>query len=107
MKLNYTKGQFSVEFDADTQKDMFSQIASFQEVFGEEKCGKCGCTDLKYMMRTIDDNEFYELKCQSQTCGARLAYGANKKGGGLFPKKRDENKKPIPNDGWIVWKPGQ
>lgn len=101
MKLSYTKGPFSVQFESDTQKDMFSQIAAFQEVFGEEKCGKCGSTNLRFVVRTVDDNEYYELRCLD--CGARLAYGVNKKGGTIFPKRKDKDNKWLEHKGWVKW----
>jgi hypothetical protein len=42
MKLNYKLGNLTVEFEADTVRETFNQLATFQEVFGEIKCGKCG-----------------------------------------------------------------
>jgi DNA-directed RNA polymerase subunit RPC12/RpoP len=105
MKLNYTNGPFSVEFDGDSQKDLFGQIASFQEVFGETACGKCGSKNLRFVVRNVDDNEYYELRCLD--CGARLAFGVNKKGGSLFPKRKDKEGKYLDNKGWTVWKAGQ
>ena len=42
-------------------------------------------------MRTVDDNEYYELRCMD--CGAKLAFGSMKKGGGLFPKRKDADGK--------------
>ena len=87
MKLNYKLGNLNVEFECDTPKEVFSQLSVFQEVFGETKCGKCGSENLRYVVRMVDDNQYYEIRCQD--CGARLAFGANKKGGGLFPKRKD------------------
>ena len=41
MKLNYKLGNLSVEFECDTVKDVFNQLSTFQEVFGETKCDIC------------------------------------------------------------------
>jgi DNA-directed RNA polymerase subunit RPC12/RpoP len=102
MKLKYTtsNGKISVEFDGDSQKDLFGQIASFQEVFEESKCGKCGSENLRFIVRTVDENDYYELRCMD--CGAKLAFGVNKKGGGLFPKRKDGDTW-LPNGGWVKW----
>lgn len=102
MKLKYTtsNGKISVEFDGESQKDLFGQIASFQEVFEEIKCGKCGSENLKFVVRTVEENDYYELRCLD--CGARLHFGVHKKGGGLFPKRKDKDDW-LPNRGWVKW----
>lgn len=107
MKITYTtsNGRITAEFDADSQRDLFTEINKFQEVFEEDKCGKCGNTDIKYVVRTVDDNQYYELRCSSVKCGARLAFGAHKKGGGLFPKRKDADGKWLPDNGWVKWNP--
>jgi hypothetical protein len=102
MKVTYnakTK-ELIASFESDTSKDLVGQLASFQEVFGH-KCGKCGCDDVKYVVRTVDENEYYELRCTK--CGARLSFGANKKGGGLFPKRKDSDGNWLPDGGWVKW----
>jgi hypothetical protein len=106
MKVKYTNptGTFSVELDGDTQRDVFGNLAKFQEVF-ESSCGKCGSTNLKYVVRTVDDNEYYEIRCLD--CGARLAFGCHKKGGGLFPVRKDKEGKWLPNRGWVKWNPNE
>ena len=38
-------------------------------------------------------------------CGAKLAFGANKKGGGLFPKRKDADGNWLPDGGWQKWNP--
>ena len=104
MKLSYTtsNGKISVEFEGESQKDLFGQIASFQEVFEETQCGKCGSENLKFVVRTVDENDYYELRCLD--CGARLSFGVHKKGGGLFPKRKDKDTW-LPNRGWVKWNP--
>lgn len=102
MKLKYTtnNGRISVELEADTQRELFAQIAKFQEVFEETNCGKCGDDNLKFVVRTVDDNEYFELRCSK--CGAKLAFGSMKKGGGLFPKRKDGDSW-LADNGWLKW----
>jgi len=102
MKLQYTtnNGRITVGFEADTQTAMFADIARFQEVFAESKCGKCGSENLIFTTRTIDDNTYYELRCAD--CGAKLQYGAHKVGGGLFPKRKEDGEW-LPDKGWVKW----
>ena len=78
MKINYKAGRINVELEGDTQKDLFSQLSSFQEVFDEDTCGKCG---------------------------GRLEFGQVKKGGGLFPRRKDKEGSWLPDNGWVKWNP--
>lgn len=105
MKLTYTTAnkRITAEFDADTQRELFTQISKFQEVFEETKCGKCGSENLKFVVRTVDDNEYFELRCLD--CGAKLSFGSMKKGGGLFPKRKDADGNWLPDGGWQKWNP--
>ena len=38
-------------------------------------------------------------------CGAKLAFGVMKKGGRLFPKRKDKENNWLPNGGWVKWNP--
>jgi len=102
MKVVYTtkNGRISTEIEGDSQRDLFEGIARFQEIFEESKCGKCGNDDIQFVTRNVDDNLYYELRCKA--CGAKLAFGANKKGGGLFPKRKDGDTW-LPDGGWLKW----
>jgi translation initiation factor 2 beta subunit (eIF-2beta)/eIF-5 len=105
MKLTYTtkNGRITAELEGESQKDLFGELNKFQEVFEENICGKCGNEDVKFVVRTVDDNQYYELRCSK--CGARLAFGVHKKGGGLFPKRKDNDGKWLPDNGWVKWNP--
>ena len=105
MKANYTtqNGRITVEFEGDTQKSIFEQIGKFQEVFEQAQCGKCGSENLRFQVRNVDDNLYYELKCVD--CGAKLAFGVMKKGGRLFPKRKDKEGNWLPDGGWVKWNP--
>jgi RNase P subunit RPR2 len=104
MELSYTtkNGKITVKFEAKEQKDMFAQIAEFQEVFEEVACGKCKSENLKFVVRKDDEeNEYYELRCLD--CGAKLEFGVNKKGGTIYPKRKDKEGKYLPDKGWVKW----
>lgn len=103
MKVRYTKGPISVEIEGDTQVEVFQQLANFQEIFAESMCGKCGSEDIRFQVRNVDDNLYYEARCIS--CGAKLAFGVMKKGGRLFPKRKDKEGKWLNNGGWVKWNP--
>jgi hypothetical protein len=102
MKLTYTtkNGRVKVELEGESQKDIFEAISKFQEVFDETNCGKCQSENLRFVVRNVDDNLYYELRCLD--CGARLSFGVHKKGGGLFPKRKDGDKW-LPDGGWVKW----
>lgn len=106
MKARYTtqNGQITFEVDGENAKALFSQIASIQEVFdAEHACGMCNSTDIRYLARKVDDFDFYELACRG--CRARFAFGQAKKGGALFPKRKDEDGNWINNNGWTRFEP--
>lgn len=105
-----------IEGVGDTETDVFAQISSLQEVFGQfNKCGKCDCEDIRFVVREdSDENKYYELHCQNMKCRARLAFGQNKKGGGLYPRRKETKNQSmmggklepgdyLPNNGWIRW----
>ena len=100
MKVNYKtiNGRLSVELEGDSQRDIFQEIARFQEVFEETVCGKCGSDNIRFVVRNVDDNLYCELRCAD--CGAKLSFGSHKKGGGLFPKRKDGDNW-LPDRGWV------
>jgi hypothetical protein len=109
IKVNIMKAKYKVgdklefELDGAGQKELFKEIASIQEIFGETKCGICGSENIKFVVRVVDDNEYYELRCMD--CGAILSYGQHKKGGTLFPKRKDADGKWMKNNGWYKYDP--
>ena len=105
MKVNYTNstGRISAEIIADTQVEIFEQLAHFQEIFDESACGKCGSENIRFQVRTVEDNLYYELRCMD--CGAKLAFGTMKKGGRLFPRRKDKEGNWLNDRGWVKWNP--
>jgi hypothetical protein len=94
-------GNLTVKVTGETQKDIFRELARAQDVFEcETECGLCQSAQIKFSVRTVDDNEYYTLRC---ACGAEFSFGQHKKGGSLFPKRKDEHGKPLPNRGWAKW----
>lgn len=99
------------QLEAEKPKDLFKALAEVQEVFGEAKCGLCGKSDLKFVVRTVEGNDYHELACNS--CFAKLSFGASKqKPGHLFPiRKLTKEGKASRKDGeygkhngWSVYK---
>jgi hypothetical protein len=103
-KVIYSNGNgLTLEMQADSQKEIFTRLAGFQETFGESACGKCGKTEIRYVVRTVDDNDYYELRCLNRSCNARLSFGVNKNGKTLFPKRKDSDGKYISGNGWGIY----
>ena len=102
MKLHYkASDKLTFEVEGSGQKEVFKELAIIQEIFGEEKCGLCESTNLKFVVRSVEGNDYYELRCSE--CGAVLSFGQHKKGGTLFPKRKDDDNKYLPNNGWYKW----
>ncbi len=94
-------GRLLIKVEAEHQKGLFKELAAVQEVFeSESECGCCHAKELRFRVRVVDENEFYELAC---VCGARFEFGQHKKGGSLFPKRRGEDGTALPNRGWAKW----
>lgn len=102
MKVLYkANDKLQFELEASGQKEIFKELALIQEIFGETKCGICGSTNLKFIVRSIEGNDYYEIRCMD--CGAILSFGQHKKGGTLFPKRKDDNNNYLPHNGWHKW----
>lgn len=102
MKVKYKVGEkLEFELEGSGQKEIFKELALIQEIFGEEKCGLCGSGNIKFVVRNVEGNDYYELRCGD--CGAILAFGQHKKGGTLFPKRKDDDGNYLSNRGWHKW----
>lgn len=103
MKLTYKINEkLECQVEGDEQKEIFKELATLQEIFGEEKCGCCG-GNFRFVVRNVDGNDYYELRCNDSKCNAILAFGQHKKGGTLFPKRKDDDGNYLPNKGWHKW----
>lgn len=98
-----------VVVNGETQRAVFENLASMQEVFGETECGKCRGGNFRFVVRDVDDNKYYELHCANSKCRAKLSYGCTKKGEALFPKRFEGEpdasgkKKVVGTWGWKIW----
>ena len=102
MKVQFSLNQkIGVEFDAETQLQMFEQLASLQEVFDQKECGKCKGTDFKFYIRKVQDGKdeyiYPELHCSNLSCRAKLTFG-QMKGGSLFPVRYEREGKEYVKD---------
>jgi len=95
--------KLTFEIEADTQRNVFESLATIQEVFNETKCEKCKGEDLQYVVRNVNGDDYYELRCKNRDCRARLSYGVHKQGGTLFAKRKDKDNNWLNNSGWLRW----
>lgn len=93
--------------NADTQKELFEELASNQEIFSKVNttCGVCQSEETRFVVRHVekdkDEFDYYEVHCQNPSCRAKLAFGVHQgKAGTVFPKRKDEDGKFLPNNGW-------
>lgn len=99
MKISYqVSPKMVVEIEGTTQKEIFKALSSQEEVFGEEKCGKCESANIYFRVRTNDGNDYHEMCCSD--CRAKLSFGCHKLNNTLFPKRRDDDGKFLPDNGW-------
>lgn len=92
-------GRLLIEVEGESIKDLFRAIAEAQEILdADAACGACGSQVVKHHVRDIDKFTYFELRCE---CGAALAFGQLKEGGGLFPKRKGADGKELPNRGWV------
>ena len=106
--ITKTVGSVTIGVEADKTTDAFKDLSSLEEVFGISCCGKCACEDLTHVVRKdAEENEYYELRCTNRDCRAKLAFGLHKKGGGMYPKRKDKDDKWLPDGGWMRWDKSQ
>lgn len=87
MKVTYrATDKLVFELEGSGQKEIFKELALIQEIFSEEKCGLCGSTNLKFIVRNVDNNDYFELRCND--CGAILAFGQHKREAHCFQKEK-------------------
>lgn len=102
------------ELDGAKPTEMFKAIAEAQEVFSQPCCGLCQGKNLRLVVRTVGDNDFYEMYCENSKCRAKLAFGQSKKfPGKLFPIRkltdagkpdRKTGKYSATNNGWTKFR---
>jgi len=95
--------KLTFELDCNDQKDTFLQLSNLQEIFSEDTCGACGSKEVRFVVRTVDGNSFYEIMCQK--CRSKLSFGSHRLGGTLFPHRKNEDGSWIDNKGWVRYVP--
>jgi ssDNA-binding Zn-finger/Zn-ribbon topoisomerase 1 len=93
-------GNLLFELEVTEERALFEQLSHIQEVF-DHKCEKCQNTDVRFRVREVADNKYYEMTCPK--CHARLSFGCHKNGKTLFPKRKDEENNRYPDYGWRRW----
>jgi RNase P subunit RPR2 len=105
MKATRNYEKLTIDVEATTHTELFEALHQVDEVFGEEKCGKCGSLEVKFRVREDkEENKYYELHCNS--CFAKKMFGQHKKGGTLFPKRTQEingEDAYLPTGGWVIY----
>lgn len=96
-------GRVSFEMEAESQKALFKKLAMVQEIFAaDDSCGCCNGQNIIYRTRNWEGYDYYELHCQD--CHAELKFGQRREGGGLFPKRKDDQTMEwLPNRGWSIY----
>lgn len=108
-KVNFKlNSKVTLQAEGDSVRDVFEELAKFAEVFGDVVAVKKDWQNGKEIHDVIpvvrvddDDNKYYELK--SPSTGIKKAFGCHKKGGGLFPKRKDKDDNWLPDNGWVRW----
>lgn len=114
MEVKYRSacGRYEVMFDEKDQQGLFSKLAAFQEVFEDDtnvviEGVEVPASDLKFRVRTVDGNEFYEkvyAGSNPKLFGYKFEYGSQKENkGSLFPRRRDKDGNYYKNGGWHKW----
>jgi len=98
MKIIKHIGPYTFEIEGKSIKDMWKNLSDISEVFSDQVCGACKSDNIAPVHRVVDDNDFYEIRCNE--CYAKLSFGQHKKGDTLFPHRKDKDGKYKPNGGW-------
>jgi hypothetical protein len=106
--MSFSVTRDGITVTGEKMTDVFRQLADLQEVFGIDSCGKCGNADIRYITRIAKDkkgkdHEYFEMRCNDRSCRARLTFGKNLEGGGIFPHRKDDAGEWLPDNGWIRW----
>ena len=97
MKASMIFGGMTVTAEGDS-KECFTELAAAAEVFGQHVCGACGSEHTIPVVREVDGNTYYEMRCQK--CGCTLGFGQRKADGALYPRRKDKAGNWLPNRGW-------
>lgn len=102
----------TITAEGETQLDVFEQLGTLQEVFGERSCGKCDNTNLTFRVRRVTKGKaeyiYPELQCRS--CYAKLTFGQKMEDKTLFPHRKNDDGTPKgmrkdgkSSRGWVIF----
>jgi len=97
MKAKMDFGNIVIEAEGDA-KEVFTDLAKASEVFGQSTCGACNSANVTPVVREVDGNTYYEMRCNQ--CYHRLAFGQRRQDGALFPRRKDKEGNWLDNNGW-------
>lgn len=104
MKVKYLSQNKRLTLEAEGDvKEVFKQLAVFDEVFNNGECPVTNSTNIAFRCREIDGNTFYEV--YDKESGYALSFGQTKQGGKLFPRKKDKDGNWLANGGWVKYEP--
>lgn len=103
--------KLTLKVEGNNQLELFAALAENSEIFGIKECGCCKGSDIRYVVRTVDDPDvkkkktytYYELHCQDFKCKAKFQFGIKQDAEHLFPKRKNEDGSYIPNNGWVKY----
>ena len=103
MKCTYqTRSGLTFEVEGTDEKEVIQQLAKIQEVFGNDTCGACKKTNVRFVYRKSGKYKYYEVQCQD--CKCKLAFGQLEEDTSPFPKRRDHKTKEwLANNGWVKY----
>ncbi len=95
LQVSKTVGHITITAEEESTLELFKSLAMLEEAFaGNEQCGKCNSTDLKYVWRVSESEgetyEYPDLVCQE--CKAKLHFGQSKDGS-VYSKRFQTGKK--------------
>lgn len=102
MKVRFKGEKVDVEVEGKDTKDVFAQLAKATEVFSNAVCGSCGSHRTVPVVRDVDGNTYYEMRCQD--CGACLGFGQKRADGSLFPKRKSKEGQWLDGNGWVKFR---
>jgi RNase P subunit RPR2 len=124
MKANIkATNDLSFQVEAETEDELFKQVARIQEVFQHESCGQCNSKKVSFVCRhDSSENDWLEVVCKE--CRAKVIFGRTKKGGQIYPKIKwdqlsekqkqqranekgyaESHRGYLPYRGWFIYKP--
>lgn len=103
MEVHYRAlgGRVVVKVEGATMKEALKQIGPIAEILdADSACGKCASPNIYPSCRSVGGFEYFSLTCSD--CGAALSFG-QRKDGGLWAKRKDENGNAYDHRGWKVY----